>query len=155
MSDRPPDDLFSLTVSRRIDATPEDVFRAWTDPEQFKRWFQPTRVIMNPGVDGLYFIEVLHEQRSWPHYGRYVRVQRPRLLEFTWMSEGTRGRESMVTVELAPSDGRTKLVLTHAGLPDDEMGRQHEEGWTQILGNLADHLGHKRVGGAAETAPRP
>jgi hypothetical protein len=29
---------------------------------------------------------------------------------------------------LTPSRGGTELVLTHRGLPDDELGRSHEEG---------------------------
>ena len=30
-----------LTVSRVIHAPRDEVFRAWTDPEQIKRWFGP------------------------------------------------------------------------------------------------------------------
>ena len=33
-----------------------------------------------------------------------------------------------------------ELVLTHSGLPDDEMGRGHEGGWTGITGILADKI---------------
>src|SRR5437773_1845519 len=74
------------------------------------------------------------------HYCRYLRVERPKLLEFTWMSEGTRGLESRVSVELTPSRGGTDLTLTHSGLPDDEMGRGHEEGWKNITGVLAEKI---------------
>jgi hypothetical protein len=34
--------------------------------------------------------------------------------------------------------GATDLVLTHNGLPDDEMGRGHEEGWKHFTGILAE-----------------
>jgi len=78
--------------------------------------------------------------RLWAHYCRYLRVERPRLLEFTWMSEATRGLESRVTVEMTPSRGHTDLVLTHNGLPNDEMGRGHEEGWKKITGTLAERI---------------
>ncbi len=61
-------------------------------------------------------------------------------LEFTWMSEATRGLESRVTVEMTPSRGATDLVLTHNGLPDDEMGRGHEEGWKHFTGILAEKI---------------
>src|SRR5436309_2894937 len=67
-------------------------------------------------------------------------VRRPRLLEFTWMSEATRGLESRVTVEMTPSRGATDLVLTHNGLPDDEIGRGHEEGWKHFTGILAEKI---------------
>jgi uncharacterized protein YndB with AHSA1/START domain len=50
------------------------------------------------------------------------------------MSEATRGFESVVTITLEPTNGGTHLALRHAGLPDDDMGRQHQDGWTFILG---------------------
>ena len=56
------------------------------------------------------------------------------------MSEATRGLESRVTVEMTPSRGATDLVLTHSGLPDDEMGRSHEEGWRHFTAILAEKI---------------
>ncbi len=137
MSDLVKTPTFDLTLSRTIDATAEDVFDAWTDPDLFGRWFGVSRLIMNPVVDGLYFMETPFEGRQWPHYGRFVTIDRPRRLELTWVSEGTRGRESILTIALAPRDRRTELTLTHSGLPDDELGRSHEEGWKQILAEVA------------------
>jgi hypothetical protein len=32
------------------------------------------------------------------------------------------------------------VTLRHAGVPDDDFGRQHAEGWTFILGALAARL---------------
>src|SRR5204863_3041507 len=51
------------------------------------------------GRDELWYWEADHAGRLWAHYCRYLRVERPRLLEFAWMSEATRGLESRVTVE--------------------------------------------------------
>ena len=59
-----------------------------------KRWFKPTRLIMNAQVDGLWHSEVEWEGKRWPHYGRFTRLERPRLFEQTWMSEATHGLES-------------------------------------------------------------
>src|SRR5439155_456152 len=67
-------------------------------------------------------------------------LERPWLLEFTWMSVATRGLESRVTVEMTPPRGATDLVLTHSGLPDDEMGRGHEEGWKHFTSILAEKI---------------
>ena len=44
----------TITVTRQLKASPERVFRAWTDLEEVKRWFKPTRVIMDVRVDGLW-----------------------------------------------------------------------------------------------------
>jgi uncharacterized protein YndB with AHSA1/START domain len=133
--------LLRIAVPRRIEASPEEVFDAWAEPDLFKRWFEPHRAIFRKAaVDELWYWEAEHLGRLWAHYCRYLRVERPRLLEFTWMSEATRGLESRVTVEMTASRGGTDLVLTHSGLPDDEMGRSHEEGWTKIAGVLAEKI---------------
>jgi uncharacterized protein YndB with AHSA1/START domain len=133
--------LLRITVPRWIEASPEEVFDAWAEPDLFKRWFEPHRdIFRKAAVDELWYWEANHLGRLWAHYCRYLRVERPRLLEFTWMSEATRGLESRVTVALTPSRGGTDLVLTHSGLPDDEMGRSHEEGWKGIVGVLAERI---------------
>src|SRR5438876_951529 len=110
-------------------------------PHLFRRWFEPDRSIFRKAaVDELWYWEADHAGRLWAHYCRYLRVERPKLLEFTWMSEATRGLESRVSVELTPSRGGTDLTLTHSGLPDDEMRRGHEEGWKNITGVLAEKI---------------
>jgi uncharacterized protein YndB with AHSA1/START domain len=131
---------FDLTLSRTIEAPAAAIFDAWTDRAQFSRWFGATRLIMDAVVDGLYFFETAFEGRKWPHYGRFVTIDRPRRLELTWVSEATRGRESVLTILLTARGNRTEIVLTHSGLPDDEFGRQHEGGWKQILEQLAAAL---------------
>jgi len=134
-------DLFTASVSRHIDAPPADVFDAWADPDRFAKWFEAHRSIFRKAaVDELWFWEAEHLNKIWPHYCRYVRVERPRLLEFTWMSEGTRGLESRVTLELTAAKGGTDFVLTHSGIPDDEMGRGHQQGWTEIVEALAKKI---------------
>jgi uncharacterized protein YndB with AHSA1/START domain len=133
-------DTLKVNVSRVIRAAPEEVFRAWLDPERLKRWLGTARQIVDPRVDGLFFLAMEHQGRTWPHYGRYLRIERPRLVEFTWMSEGTQGRESVVTVELAARDGGTQLTLRHEGIPDTELGRGHQQGWTAIVDGMAKAL---------------
>lgn len=129
-----------VNVSRLIRAAPDDVFHAWLDPERLQRWFGTNRQIVNPKVDGLFYLAMQHEGRLWPHYGRYLRIEKPRLIEFTWMSEGTEGRESVVTIELMGRDGGTQLTLNHAGVPDTALGRGHEAGWTSIIAEFAKAL---------------
>jgi uncharacterized protein YndB with AHSA1/START domain len=132
---------FELTVSRSVLATPAEVFDVWLDPKSpGGPWFGAEQVILKAAVDGLFYHCVRHEGRTWAHYGRFVRLDRPRVIEHTWMSEATRGLESMVTLTLEPEDGGTLVTLRHAGLPDDELGRQHEGGWKFIVGAVADRF---------------
>lgn len=137
--------LLQIAVPRWIAATPEEVFDAWADPELFPRWFEPHRILLREvAVDALWYWEAMHRGRPWAHYCRYLRVERPNVLELTWVSEATRGLESRVLIEMKPARGGTDLVLTHSGIPDDEMGRSHEDGWTAITGMLAEKIAQIR-----------
>ena len=100
-------------------------------------------MILNPVVDGLFYFAVQHEGRTWPHYGRFVAIERPNKVEYTWVSEATQGVESVVAVSFAPSGNQTEVTLRHSGVPDDKMGRQHEEGWTYVLSMLAERFVRK------------
>ena len=109
----------------------------WLDPKiPGGLWFGVERAIVNPVVDGLFYHAVKHEGRSWPHYGRFIRLDRGRAIEHTWVSEATRGLESVVTITLAPRDGATEVTLRHANLPDDEMGRG-PQGWLDVVPECA------------------
>ena len=134
-----------ITVNRTIPASAERIYDVWIDPQSpGGPWHGAERVIFNPVVDGLYYLAIKHEGRTWPHYGRFTKLERARVVEFTWMSEGTKGAESVVTVTLQPRGDQTEVTLRHAGVPDDELGHQHKEGWTWILNALADALAARR-----------
>lgn len=77
------------------------------------------------------------EGRAWPHYGRFPQIDRPRRVEYMWMSEATKGAESIVTVTMEPQGDQTEVTLRHSGVPDDETGSQHKDGWTWVLSALA------------------
>jgi len=144
--------LTDVTVSRTIPAPAENVFDVWMDPKSpGGPWFGADRVILNAVVDGLFYLAVKHEGRTWPHFGRFVRIERPRQVEYTWMSEGTQGVESVVTVTFEPRGDQTEVTLRHSGVPDDEMGRRHEQGWTWVLSMLAERFGTARTSAPAAT----
>ena len=62
------------------------------------------------------------------------------ILEDTGMSEATQGVESVVSVTFEPRGERTEVTLRHPGVPDDEMGRRHEEGWTWVLSMVGERF---------------
>lgn len=137
--------LTEITVTRTIPASAEKIFDVWIDPKSpGGPWFGGERVIVNPAVDGLFYLAVKHEGRVWPHYGRFLELDRPRKIAFTWVSEATKGVESVVTLAMEPRGAETEVTLHHANLPDDEMGRQHKDGWTWILSKLAEGLASRR-----------
>jgi uncharacterized protein YndB with AHSA1/START domain len=133
-----------LTVSRHIRGSANDIFDVWLDPKSPGGvWFGVERVILsplNPSVDGLFYHVVKHEGRAWAHYGRFIKLDRGRAIEFTWVSEATRGLESIVSVTLVSRDGGTDVTLRHTNVPDDDAGRQHEAGWTWYLNALGERI---------------
>lgn len=140
-----------ITVVRTIPASAEQVFDVWIDPKSpGGPWFGSDRVILNPVVDGLFYLAVKHEGRTWPHYGRFLQIERPSVVEYTWMSEATKGAESIVTVTMEPRGKETEVTLRHSGVPDDEMGLQHKDGWTWVLSALAESLASRRSASSSD-----
>lgn len=137
-----------LTVTRLMPAKPELVYDVWLNPKSpGSPWFGVAKAIVHPAVDGLFYHLVQFEGHDWAHYGRFVTLERPHTIRHTWVSEATRGLESLVTLSLKAQGEQTLVTLHHANIPDDEMGRRHEEGWGYVLGMLAEQFA-RRTGGS-------
>src|SRR5580700_349930 len=70
-------------------------------------------------------VAVKQEGRTWPHYGRFLSIERPHRVEYTWVSEATQGVESVVAVTFEPQGDQTEVTLRHSGVSDDAMGHRH------------------------------
>lgn len=135
-----------IRISRRLAATPDEVYEAWTDPKSVSQWMIPipggsTNATLDPRVGGRFHIVMMGGGKTYPQDGEYLRLERPRLIEFSWISNATNQQRSVVTVELVPFGKReTELTLTHRLLPTEEAAQSHHHGWSAALDHLPEVL---------------
>jgi uncharacterized protein YndB with AHSA1/START domain len=135
--------MHSLQVRRHVDASPQDVYQAWTDRSQLARWFRPAPHLetvvheLDLRTGGAYRIEMKDpDGSSYVAIGEYREIEPPTRLSFTWRWEGTPATDTLVTIELAPKNGGTEILLTHTLFESEEQRDGHLEGWNGCLAQL-------------------
>jgi uncharacterized protein YndB with AHSA1/START domain len=142
----PENDDKRLVIRKRIEATREELFDAWTDPESMQEWMCPgdiesAEVEMEARVGGKLLIVMKGPTESHEHRGEVTIVERPSKLAFSWTGKGTDWRLTLVTVEFFEvSENETELVLTHENFPSKEVRDRHQGGWSKIVTLLEQHI---------------
>jgi uncharacterized protein YndB with AHSA1/START domain len=139
-----------LVVRRRIPATREEVFDAWTSPEGMREWMCPGNTVsadvrIDLRVGGSLLIVMRDPDNVYEHRGEFMIIERPGKLAFTWIAQGTDFQPTLVTVEFfAASEAECDLVLTHEKFPGKEVRDRYSRGWGQITERLQQYLQTKR-----------
>jgi uncharacterized protein YndB with AHSA1/START domain len=152
-------DKNEVTITRIFDAPRELVWKAWTDPEIFKRWWGPegftspvAKIDLRVGgkFDGSMRSPDGHD--FWGT-GVYREIVPPERLVMTDSFADEQGnvvpathygfdadfpRELLITVILEKHEGKTKLTLKHSGVGrvDDKHRNDMEQGWRQSFNKL-------------------
>ena len=138
---------FELTVEHWFAQPANALYQAWTSG--FDRWFAaPGSVLMLPEVNAPFFFETEFKKdpdaaaQRHPHYGRFLRLTPNELVEMTWVTGamGTEGAETVVTVRLTSTTGKTNLHLTHSGFPNAAARDRHLQAWPWVLSELEKRL---------------
>jgi len=132
---------FRLDTERAFDAPPGALYRAFTD--RLDAWFAAPGTVRMRAEEGEPFVFEVHAGgKAYPHYGQFLRLERDRLVELTWVTGtgGTRGVETVLTIDLTPEGAGTRLRLTHAGFPDEPSRDAHAQAWPLVLDQLAARL---------------
>ncbi len=146
---------FDLVLHRIIDAPPEKVYRAYTDPKILAQWFAPkpwsiSDAVVEPRAGGR-FNFVMHGPNGerFPNSGIFLEVIPNRRLISTdaltreWKPAGAPFMVSRI--ELEPTDdGKTRYTATASHWSEASM-KQHEqmgfhEGWGTVAGQLNELL---------------
>lgn len=150
LRDAPQADL-SVLIRRLVRGTPEQVFQAWTEPEQVKTWWGPAHIScpecdVDLRVGGGYKIANLLPDGSiiWI-IGRFLRVERPHLLSYSWQSgrapefgerEFDEHAPERVTVRFVQQGDKTEVIVEHRHIADEQTQRNHTHGWTGCLDGI-------------------
>lgn len=137
-----------MHVQRVMPAAPGEVFDEWLDPDSLREWMcpRPTRcvtVTVEPRVGGAFRFDVDDAGTSVLITGRFVAIERPRLLKLTWTNSywPDPTTASIVTVTFEPlQDGQTLMSIEHAMLPAQDYQNFHD-GWRKTADQLADLMG--------------
>ena len=130
-----------LSLTRVLTASRQEVFDAWTTTESVRQWMCPdgvevVLVELDVRVGGTLRIDMLHDGERLVHSGVYREIVPPEKLVFTWASQDTYQRETLVRVELRARGDQTELTLTQTLLADADAVQKHTRGWSQILERL-------------------
>lgn len=137
----------SLTLKRRLNATPQKVYDAWTRAESMKAWWGPQEgdeVLLletDVRVGGRFHI-VFRALDGEEHSvsGTYREVVPDERLVFSWAWRSTPERESLVTIALRSEGEGTMLTLTHEQFFDEKARDNHRTGWMGALDKLERHF---------------
>ena len=133
----------TLRIERTFQAPAHAVFEAFTSEEVFRRWWhaalgwETTGAEIDPRVGGTIRVVMRNPSKGTEHAGggAYTEIEPPTRVAFTWLWDGDT-RRTLIEIDLAETDGVTRVRLTQSGLWDEEAVRSHEEGWSTLF----DHM---------------
>ena len=130
-----------LTCRHVIKASPERVYNAWLDPATMTKFMLPrpdmhVREARSDVRVGGRFHEIMIGDKDYPHEGTYKALTPLSRMVFTWEAPWS-APGSQVELVLNPVPGGTEVVLTHLNFMSEESRDGHMQGWTGILGKLA------------------
>jgi len=134
-----------LRVRQAFSAPPATLWRAWTDPDLFSRWWggadtEVSDVALHVGVGGTWQATMTVRGTPVAWSGVYREVVEPSRLVFTLRDKAY--LREVVEVDLAPEGEGTLLTLTQAGGTLEEQEYYAiAEGYRQFFHALADVTG--------------
>lgn len=150
-----------LVITRDFDASPELVWKAWTDPEHIKLWWGPknftapfSRIDLSVGGTYLLCMRSPEGQEYWTT-GVYREIIPLKRIVYTDSFSDENGNvvsssyyglgedfplELLVTVSFEDTGGKTRMTLRHEGLPAGEIKDMTGTSWNESFDKLEESL---------------
>jgi uncharacterized protein YndB with AHSA1/START domain len=138
-----------IAVRKQFDFPAETVYDAWLDENKVGEWLFATpkgvitRVEMDARIGGGYLIVDKRPEGEAEHFGEYVQLKRPRLIEFTFSVDRQYPGKDRVLIEIIPMGNACDVTLHHwMDAKWLEFMERTRESWLDILLGLECTLGH-------------
>ena len=150
-----------IQIIRIFDASRELVWKAWTDPQHFRRWWGPKDYTcpfceMDFRVGGKY-LNCMRSPEGKEYWGTGVfrEIIPMERIVFTDCFADEQGNvvpathygmspdfplEMLVIVTFEDLDGKTKMTLEHIGIPTGPDSEGAQQGWSESFDKLAKTL---------------
>jgi uncharacterized protein YndB with AHSA1/START domain len=147
----------TVKLTHVYQASPHQVFNAWSDPEALGQWFGPhSHKCLIEKYDfrqnGEYQIRMVpvaedtdcagDSSQDSVCAGTFVEIipEERIVMTFGWIENGGDIKDTLLTIELNATHDGTELVLTHERLPNKEACDAHRGGWQGSLECLEEFL---------------
>jgi uncharacterized protein YndB with AHSA1/START domain len=138
-----------VRITHVFDAPREAVFAAWTDPDQVAKWWAPDgfdippeSVTIEPRAGGRFHLKMVDSagDAEFPYRAEIVEISHGELIVLKAEAIPEAGIEETVTRITFDTDGaRTRMTVT-SGPYTEEMRRNAEAGWVDLMAGLERSL---------------
>src|SRR5215471_9874745 len=137
-------ELESVRITRLFNASPEQVFEAWVDPDILRRWLA-TKVEVDARVGGHLRLEVSKPEGTHVVTGVYRELVPGQHIMMTWVYAGPMGSadkmEASLTVDFHKRGPATEIELRHDHLTNPVYRDTIQSGaWTRAFDALGKVL---------------
>lgn len=137
--------MTDLTLEREFKIPADRLFDWISSNSKVLQWFGPEGMnVPDAALDfsktGPWYAVMANDKMRVKVSGHVTHVDPPRSVGFTWGwhdEDGTRGKESHVTMSVVATNSGSRLTLDHRDLDDSEQSASHEQGWISTLNKMA------------------
>ena len=133
----------AVRIERTFDASPEDVFDAWTSPEVMRRWLHcgadwgTPEAEVDLRVGGKVRVVMRRPDRiEVEARGEYTLIDRPRRLVMTWTFDDDPSNEQLIELSFTEAEGATTVLLVNSRISTDQRRGAQDWGWHGCLEQL-------------------
>ena len=139
----------AINIVRVFDASPERLWREWTEPERFSDWFGGMQseiplssVEMDVREGGAWRLTMLAERGEIFWHGEYHEVVEPSRVVFTITDVPPPTADyHLIMVDLVDlGDGRTEMRFEQRGPMPEEQVEAAGAGWGKFFDRIAERL---------------